>query len=118
VDAPNMFDADVFDELRALLGDDGVLEVLESFNESMRERLRTVAAALAERDVPRIVREAHSTKSSAASLGFRRLSELARSLDFEGAGLSFDDLDARTRSIGVAFDEIQPVLEGLARRRA
>ena len=58
-----------------------------------------------------IKREAHTIKSSAASLGFLRLSGLAQSLEAEALGLKWPDLDARLGRLTAGFTEIQDIIK-------
>jgi HPt (histidine-containing phosphotransfer) domain-containing protein len=75
-----LFDDTVFHSLGAELGEADVLEVLDAFLADTASKMETLAANGEAR--PLIRREAHSIKSSAATLGFDDLSRLARELEF------------------------------------
>jgi signal transduction histidine kinase/CheY-like chemotaxis protein/HPt (histidine-containing phosphotransfer) domain-containing protein len=89
------------------LGLEDTVEVLETFVTSSARRLTTMEeeARAGQRDD--IVREAHSMKSAAAMLGFTALSEQARELEREAAGLDHDELVRRIGLLAAAFHEVE-----------
>jgi HPt (histidine-containing phosphotransfer) domain-containing protein len=78
----------------------------------MAGRLQALRAYPLERSRRVISREAHTIKGTAATFGFRRLSELAKRLERDADNVSaaeFDDLASRLEA---AFAEAQPLLPG------
>jgi len=76
-----VFDASVYDELQEVLGAQDAAAVLMTFLKDTRQRIEVLEAASRRADNKVIAQEAHALKSSAASLGFMRLSQLARHLE-------------------------------------
>ncbi|HVI50283.1 MAG TPA: Hpt domain-containing protein [Candidatus Sulfotelmatobacter sp.] len=70
------FDPEPVDQLRSLLGDEMVTELVQEFETSGVENLSRLDVALAGGDAVSAQREVHSLKSAAASLGLTRLSRL------------------------------------------
>ncbi len=77
-----LVDLDLVAELRDATGDmDFVRELVETFVEEGTSHLAALDAAIAAGDVDALVRPAHTLKSSSASIGAMRLSELARTIE-------------------------------------
>lgn len=77
------FDPEPVDQLRSLLGNELVAELVAEFEVSGAENLSRLDEALATADVKSAQREVHSLKSAAASLGLTRLSRLCYALESE-----------------------------------
>ncbi len=73
------FDAAEFDELSEMIGEDGVLEMVEIFETDTRQRLRRLAAG--GQDLPTQVREMHTLKGAAGTVAAPRLAELGRTFE-------------------------------------
>jgi HPt (histidine-containing phosphotransfer) domain-containing protein len=73
------FDAAVFDELREMIGYDGVMEMVEIFRTETRRRVRRLAAGGQDRAA--VVREMHTLKGAAGTVGAPRLAALGRDLE-------------------------------------
>ena len=84
------FDREPIEQLRSLLGDSMVVELVEEFERSGVENLERLDEALAQGDAKLAQREVHSLKSAAASLGLTRLSRLCAAFeaDFREARLT------------------------------
>lgn len=106
-----VFDAAIFGELAEMLGADDIRLVMETFLAESKKRFGEMRKAAKDGDNALIKREAHTIKSSAASLGFLRLSGLARSLEAEALGLKWPDLDARLGRLAAGFTEIQDIIK-------
>ena len=106
-----MFDAAIHGELADALGADDIRLVMETFRAETKKRLGEMRKAAKEGDNALIKREAHTIKSSAASLGFLRLSGLAKSLEAEALGLKWPGLDARLTRLAAGFAEIQDIIK-------
>jgi len=68
------FNAAEFDDLRIMIGDDGVTEMVEIFATEMRRRLLRLAGG--DCDVPTLVREMHTLKGAAGTVAAPRLAAL------------------------------------------
>ena len=75
------FDVKEFDEMVEMIGDDGVAEMVATFERETRARLRRLRVA--EQDIPTIMREMHTLKGAAATAAAPRLAALG--LMFEQA---------------------------------
>jgi HPt (histidine-containing phosphotransfer) domain-containing protein len=94
-----LFDQAVFLELSSELGEEDAAEVLEAFLADGARKMGIMTSAMQDRST--IKREAHSIKSSAATLGFAELSALAR------------EIEARSEAVGPS--ELFEFVETLAR---
>jgi HPt (histidine-containing phosphotransfer) domain-containing protein len=97
------FDEAVFRELGNELGPDDMAALLNVFLADTAKKLVRIEAA----DQPRAVikREAHSMKSSAATFGFRVLSQTARQLEAGAEALPQSELQASIGELRQAFEE-------------
>jgi HPt (histidine-containing phosphotransfer) domain-containing protein len=91
-----IFDANIHDQLRGELGAENATELVKMFLTDTSRMIGVIAADQASRAAVRL--EAHAIKSSAATLGFERLSQLARALE-TGAGTM--EAAALAQSIGL-----------------
>ncbi len=94
-----IFDQSVFLELSSELGHEDTIEVLKAFLTDTSRKMGVMAAAVGDRST--IKREAHSIKSSAATLGFAQLAALAREIE--------------ARSEAVIASELSELVAALAR---
>lgn len=77
-DAP-AFDAENFDTLSEMIGEDGAREMVEIFEAETRQRLRRLAVG--EKDMAALVREMHTLKGAAGTVASPRLAEFGRALE-------------------------------------
>ena len=89
------FDPAIYAELAEELGPGGIGEVLGLFLSDTGHRFTVMREAARDGDNAGVRRESHSLKSSAANLGFLRLSAMARALEDDALGLGWPDLLAR-----------------------
>lgn len=89
-----ILDIEILRELEESMGED-FAELLEAFIDSSQDILKQLKAAFSAQQSEVISRQAHSIKSSSASLGFLRLSEAARrvELKYKAATESIDASD-------------------------
>jgi HPt (histidine-containing phosphotransfer) domain-containing protein len=78
-----VLDPAVIAELRAATGDDDefIAELIESYLAEGQENVDSLSAAAAESDLTVFGRAAHTLKSTSATVGAMRLSELCRGLE-------------------------------------
>jgi histidine phosphotransfer protein HptB len=96
------FDESVFRELGNELGADDMVALLNVFLADTAKKLIRIGAE----DQPRSVirRDAHSMKSSAATFGFRVLSQTARQLEAGAEDMPQADLQATIGELRQAFE--------------
>ena len=95
VPADGEFDPSALATMAEDVGADALADVVRVFLADAEGRLAALQAMVAGGDRESLVREAHSLKSAAATLGLKHLSELAKEL--EGAASSWPDGRASTQ---------------------
>ena len=96
------FDEAVFRELGSELGADDLVDLLNVFLADTAKKLIRIETEDQARAV--IKREAHSMKSSAATFGFRVLSQTARQLEAGAEAMPQADLQASISELRQAFE--------------
>jgi HPt (histidine-containing phosphotransfer) domain-containing protein len=111
-DAPTI-DEEVLAEMMAATGDDigFVGELLDTYLADTPAQLDAMAAAVDADDAAALVRPAHTVKSSSASMGAMRLSQLARDLEMAGRSGALGPGDRAT--MNAARSEWPPAVEAL-----
>lgn len=99
-----LYDPEPVDQLRSLLGDDMVVELVVEFETSGIDNLARLAEALASGDASSAQREVHSLKSASASLGLTRLSRLCYAVE----------MDCRDGSLSLAAEKRVTLAENYA----
>lgn len=107
--APPTFDKTAFLSLSAELGADGAAEILETFLSDTSRKLEVMAS-----DCSLVKRQAHSIKSSAATLGLLELSRIARDVEFGAESASPEQLHQAAETLRGAFAKAQEKLLGFA----
>ncbi len=106
---PAVFDEAAYTELADALGADGIGAVLEQFLADLTERIAAMDRAVIDGDANCVKLEAHTTKSSAANLGFLRLSFLAENLEHDAAELGGVDLATRVEALSRQIAEVRKI---------
>ncbi|MDC7787270.1 ATP-binding protein [Rhodoplanes sp. TEM] len=114
---PPTFDRDAYDRLGEEIGADGARQVLETFLMDSRDRLAQLRSH-AVSGAAGIEQEAHTLKGAAATLGFARLSELARRLEENARTGRQRGLDAEVEALAAAFEELGGVVKEIDARAA
>lgn len=78
-------DRSVFDELKDTAGAEFVVELVDTFLEEAPGLLAEMQQALADGDLPKLKRAAHSLKSNASTFGALPLAALARAVELGDA---------------------------------
>jgi HPt (histidine-containing phosphotransfer) domain-containing protein len=73
------FDAEDFDSLSEMIGEDGVREMVEIFENETRQRLRRLTVGAS--NPAGLVREMHTLKGAAGTVASPRLAEIGRALE-------------------------------------
>ena len=116
MNAPPMFDESAFLSLSAELGADGAAEILETFLSDTSRRLAVIASSRTDRSA--VKRQAHSIKSSAATLGFLELSGIACELELGAESASPEELHQAAETLRGAFDKALGFAEAELRQEA
>lgn len=98
---PPVVDMGVVNALRESVGDDDdfVRELVETYIGEGRGHLDALAEAAAKGDPAEAVRPSHTLKSSSASVGAMRLSELCRSIEAASREGVIDGLSERVATV-------------------
>jgi HPt (histidine-containing phosphotransfer) domain-containing protein len=96
------FDQSVYQVLCDELGEQDAIEVLQVFLADASSRFRTFAAKFENR--AEIMRDAHSIKSSSATLGFMGLACLARELEAGASSLAPAEMQELVSKMTQAFE--------------
>ncbi len=100
------------DNLRNLIGTDGVSEIVALFTGGVPGQLAALEQACAAGDLKTAVRIAHTLKSSAAQIGAQRFSTIAR--DAEAHGDTRASFLPFIQALRTAYAELAPLLAPLA----
>ncbi|HYL40400.1 MAG TPA: Hpt domain-containing protein, partial [Candidatus Binatus sp.] len=113
-----LVDLDVVAELRDSTGGDMdfVRELVQVYVEEGAGHVAALDAGIAAGDVTALVRPAHTLKSSSASVGAMRLSELCRTIEATSRAGTFDGQAERVAEVGATWEATLTALraEGLA----
>jgi len=89
------FDADAFAELSEMIGEDGVMDMVEIFETEMRRRLQRLTRG--DQDIATQTREMHTLKGAAGTVAAPRLTALGHWFEQavgKGIALTQTDIDA------------------------
>ena len=110
----SVIDQDIYQALVEAVGEDFVCEMVDAFLEEGFQLVASLQNALAEQDVDRFRRAAHSLKSHSATFGAMQLSNLAKELEemarenrLEDVGTKLDPVPAAFSEAGQALKELQ-----------
>ncbi|WP_198164618.1 hybrid sensor histidine kinase/response regulator [Rhodoplanes sp. Z2-YC6860] len=103
------FESGIYSELSEVLGAADSKMVMQTFLVDTEQRIVSMRASAEQGDGAAVQRDAHATKSTAASLGFLRLSDIARELEQDALGLKGQALGARLDQLDQSFAEIRPI---------
>ena len=112
------FDQSAIEKLRQVAGDQGTAFVAEMAQLVLDETIKStseIAKARDQGDWKAVTRIAHSLKSSAATLGFMRLSAACRALEVgTKSSTSAKDLGVLAAAVLDEFEQVRPILKGMA----
>ena len=108
----SVLDPDAITALLDLAGGDldFVDEIADTYREDAPAQLAAIAAAVEAADASALVAPAHTLKSSSASVGAVRLSELARELEALGRTGSVDDGAGRLDALRAEYARVEAAL--------
>jgi len=109
-----LIDQKTFDELRQMVGEGFIHELLETFFESSPQLIAEMQAALAAGDAESFQRAAHSMKSNCASFGALELAAQARELEILGRDLELDKAVQKLDNLATIYPLVEIELKELA----
>lgn len=109
---PETLDPSALAHLREITGGDlgFVDELIDTFLDDATAQLDDMRQAASAGDAARMVRPAHSLKSTSANVGAMALAELCRSLEADGRSGTIVDATARVDACELAFAEVRTAL--------
>jgi HPt (histidine-containing phosphotransfer) domain-containing protein len=115
-DAITMIDITMIDAIRDLQSEedpDVLASIVSLFLEGMPERLASLKAAIEAGVAKKVQAEAHSMKSSTASLGAAQMSALSRQLEMMGASGQLSEAAATFQKLEAEWSAVQAELRAL-----
>jgi len=110
----NPIDQNTLDELKKMVGEDFISELVETYFEDSHQLIADLHRALDQGDADLFRRSAHSLKSNSASLGASRVASIAKDLEFMGRDSQLDaaqpKLDALETAYAKAAEELKALL--------
>jgi HPt (histidine-containing phosphotransfer) domain-containing protein len=106
-DAPE-FNSAEFDELSGMIGEDGVMEMVEIFEAETRQRLRRLAAG--GQNIATQLREMHTLKGAAGTVAAPRLAALGRTFEMaarDGIAPSANDFKTIEQALEAYLTEVR-----------
>ena len=116
-DLPTL-DLAALDQLLEMTGGDPafVEELVDTFLADAATQLAELSGAAAAASAEGLLRPAHSLKSNSASVGARRLSELARSLESDARNGLVPDASTRVAEAAAELERVRAALDARPRR--
>jgi HPt (histidine-containing phosphotransfer) domain-containing protein len=109
-----LIDQKTFAELRTMVGEDFIHELLETYFESSPQLIAEMQAALVVRDAATFQRAAHSMKSNSASFGALELAAQARNLETQARQGNLDGAALLLSELKTTYDQVEHELKELA----
>jgi HPt (histidine-containing phosphotransfer) domain-containing protein len=108
-----VIDQTTYDDLKKLVGEDYIGELVETFFEEAPGLLDEMRLASDGGDTEAFRRSAHSLKSNGASFGATRLESLARDLEDMGRDDRLDEAGAKLPELEAAYAQAAEALKAL-----
>ena len=108
-----VLDQTTYDDLKKLVGEDYIGELVETFFEETPGLLHEMRLALEDGDSEVFCRSAHSLKSNGASFGAQQLASLARVLEFMGRDRQLDKVGQKMPELEAAYTRAADALQTL-----
>lgn len=106
-----VLDTTVVERLRRLGGQEFLVEMIDLFLEHEPQRLGSIQSGMRERDATRVLRSAHSLKSTAGNLGGRVVQDLAQEIEMLAADDQLDRAAALAERLAAALGDLRAQLE-------
>ncbi|MGB3716486.1 MAG: Hpt domain-containing protein [Candidatus Promineifilaceae bacterium] len=108
-----VIDQTTYDDLKKLVGEDFIGELVETFFEEAPGLLAEMRQALDGGDAEVFRRSAHSLKSNSASFGATQLASLARDLEYMGRDSQLDEARKKMPELEAAYARAVKALKAL-----
>lgn len=113
MEAQIVIDPTTFNELKDQMGDDFMIDLINTYILETGELIEKLRQALALQDYSSFTRFAHSIKSSSASLGALVFSQQARELEMMGKVNDLTEAGPKVERLAADFLEVKRCLEEL-----
>lgn len=104
---------ETWERMKSTTGPDLMLELIDVFLEDSPELIEQMRGGLAEGDIEKVRRAAHSLKSNSASFGADRLAGAARELEMMAKSGSLDGAGLQLSQVEAEYAQVLPQLEAL-----
>jgi two-component system, sensor histidine kinase len=104
--APDIYDPASYAALEEAIGEESAQLVVSTFVEDTKSRINVMREQAQAGSNQNVAIDAHATKSSAAMLGFQKLSLLAKTLEADAATLDRQELESRIEELADAYVEV------------
>ncbi len=108
-----IIDMPTYDQLKDLMGEDFVIELIDTYTVETGSLIDQLNVALKNGEAASFGRAAHSIKSSSASLGAISFSQQARELEMMGKANDLSGADDKLAKLITDFVLVKQCLEGL-----
>jgi HPt (histidine-containing phosphotransfer) domain-containing protein len=108
-----VIDQATYDELKKLVGEDYIGELVETFFEEAPGLLEEMRLSLDGGDANAFRRSAHSLKSNGASFGATHLASLARDLEYMGRDSQLDEAGPKMPELEAAYAQAAEALKAV-----
>jgi histidine phosphotransfer protein HptB len=112
--AEKLIDPQVFEELKSALGDDYIIELLDTWYEEAPKIMSEMRVSLSQNDSEIFRRSAHALKSNAASFGATHLAALCKELENLGRQQQLDQVGNKLDEVIVEYEKAVVALKGLS----
>jgi histidine phosphotransfer protein HptB len=102
-----------FAELKATVGADFIVELIDAYLDDTPRLIKELAESLAQKDATKFGRTAHSIKSSSAALGALQFSTLAKELELIGKQGDLSGAETKVEQLQKHYVQVQRSLEEL-----
>jgi HPt (histidine-containing phosphotransfer) domain-containing protein len=106
-------DCQIFAELKKDLGDDFLLEVLDTYCDDARKQLHIMESVLSQGDATAFMQAAHLLKSTSLIFGAVAFGNLARELEILGMAGNLEDSREKLMQLQGACDSLHQELKDL-----
>ena len=98
------------DELREILEEEGLQELIADFFELASTDVTSLLSAVNNSETENIFRISHGLKSSSGNLGFMKMSELCRKLEVQARNDELADARSQASNISEEFNHLKRLL--------
>ncbi len=109
----DIIDPQTYSQLKDLMGADFIKELIDTYNVETGELIENLHQSLAHQDAISFGRQAHSIKSSSASLGALELARQARELEMLGKANDLAHVGEKLDRLATGFARVKQRLEEL-----